>query len=524
VDQDVLKLSRKAGAFRYRLDLSAGSRGAKPRLLRAAVAVDDSTRPPEPEPPFSAGPWVRELMLRPRSQMHAPMDIRRDICSPSSLAMVLEFWGRRLGTLEVARLAQDRAVPGSFGNWTLNVAAAGALGLCGEVAWLDSMLSLQEEIASGRPAIVSIGYPPGGLSGAPVPATKGHLLVVAGFTRGGDVIAYDPAGPEAALVRRVYRRGEFERAWLGAKRGLAYRLAPPLPQELRLAVPCADLMDEPGRPARGPMDPLRGTQLLFGERVRALEPRGDWVRVEALEQEHWAPGGLWRGYPGWVRSSELGKGIEPYRPGWVVAAKRALARPAGGGPPLPLPLGSRLARAEDGLCLLPDGRKARVEARALRRLDEPRAAPRTDVLEAASLFVGDRYVWGGRSSAQRARGWGVDCSGLVGLAYRCALLSVPRDARDQFLGSRRLRRRDLRPADLVFLTDAEELGSVNHVMIYAGGEDIIESRANAGRTLRTSFPERFGLALSSIESGDAPLDLSARPPVRRRIYFGAFLP
>ena len=39
------------------------------------------------------------------------------------------------------------------------------------------------------------------------------------------------------------------------------------------------------------------------------------------------------------------------------------------------------------------------------KLPEGQPANRRDIIETASLFLGDRYVWGGRSSQQRRAGW-----------------------------------------------------------------------------------------------------------------------
>jgi hypothetical protein len=46
-------------------------------------------------------------------------------------------------------------------------------------------------------------------------------------------------------------------------------------------------------------------------------------------------------------------------------------------------------------------------------------------LDLARTFVGTRYEWGGMSAA------GIDCSGLVHMAFRLAGRMIPRDAADQ---------------------------------------------------------------------------------------------
>lgn len=511
VDVDVLKLARKADAFRYRVKVE----GRSALLTRVAVSVTDSSAELEPEPPFEKGPWVRELRLGRRSQMEERSPLRRDICSPTALAMVLQYWGRKLKTLEVARAVQDHGRQDTYGNWTLNVAAAGAWGVSGQVQWLPSLRELESEIAAGRPVVVSLGFGPGELSGAPLRATPGHLVTVVGFSASGDVIAHDPAAPDRSSVRRVYRRDEFERAWRGRKGGLAYLLGSRFPEELAVGVPAAALRTRPEEPARpGPRDRSLSTQLLYGERVRALAARGDWVKVLALDQPR-----AEQGYPGWVRAETLRKPPAPYLPDSVVRAKRAEPRAPDAET---LPLGSLLVSLSSSSARLADGRAVRLDPAHLRRLGEP--PHRRQALETAALFLGDPYVWGGLSSLQSAPR-GVDCSGLVHLAYRAVGLRVPRDARDQFRAARRISRSELEPADLVFLSAGRGRASeIDHVLLYTGGDGLIESRYAAGKTVRTTFAERFGRPLSALESGDAVTDLSAPVPFERRIFFGSLWP
>ncbi len=449
VNVDTLELKQPATAFRYRVLMTGEA-----RLRRVSFAHWDSRGEAAPLKPFKPGPWVRELKLRPRSQMEEQSNYRRDICSPTSLSMLLDFWGRRLKTISVADGVRDRG-SGLFGNWTLNVAYAAMHGLRGRVARMDSMEELQEEIAAGRPVVVTIAFEPGELQGAPIRRTPGHLLVVAGFTRKGEVVAYDPAAPSRLTVRRVYPREDFYLAWLKRKRGVAYVLGPAFP-ETAYAGTTADLRREPEDGSE------LLSQLLPAERLRLLEARGHWVKAEALEQPAFLPTRRWHGITGWTRADAL-------------------------------------------------------------TFNRPEAAPPADgatapaVLKSAKSFLGKPYLWGGRSER------GVDCSGLVGLAYRSAGLRLPRDAHEQFLKASPIRRKGLEPGDLVFLTKPGSPKSVSHVLLYEGGENLLESRKSAGRVLRTSFKERFGLGLEEIESGQSVDDLTESPTVKRRIYFGSFL-
>jgi hypothetical protein len=73
----------------------------------------------------------------------------------------------------------------------------------------------------------------------------------------------------------------------------------------------------------------------------------------------------------------------------------------------------------------------------------------------ALRLAGATYLWGGTSS------WGVDCSGLVQVAYAMAGIGLPRDARDQVRVTRPLAPGErARAGDLLFFGRG---GEVNHV-------------------------------------------------------------
>src|SRR5262249_13289203 len=113
VDADTLKLRKPADAFKYRFLLVARK---KPLALRlAAVTVSDERAPAAPST-FAYGPWVTELRVKPRSQGDEQEQYRHDICSPTSLAMILEFWGVEKTTIEVAEMVRVPKTQ-SFGHW-----------------------------------------------------------------------------------------------------------------------------------------------------------------------------------------------------------------------------------------------------------------------------------------------------------------------------------------------------------------------------------------------------------------------
>ena len=118
------------------------------------------------------------------------------------------------------------------GNWPFNTAYAAHWGLESEVTQLHSLAEAEQFVKAGIPLVASIAFEPNKLDGFLFRGTDGHLLVIGGFTAGGDVISYDPASSSDATVRHVYDRAQFEKAWMTATGGIVYVIHPasvPLP-------------------------------------------------------------------------------------------------------------------------------------------------------------------------------------------------------------------------------------------------------------------------------------------------------
>jgi hypothetical protein len=167
-------------------------------------------------------------------------------CSPTSLAMILGYY-RALPTSKsyawvstrysdrwvdhVARAVFDYGYDGA-GNWAFNTAYAAVRTGDAFVTRLTSLREAERFIAAGIPLAASIRFSRGQLTGAPISATSGHLVVITGFTSNGNVVVNDPAARTDASVRRTYDRGQFERAWLRGSNGTVYVVrdsAHPLP-------------------------------------------------------------------------------------------------------------------------------------------------------------------------------------------------------------------------------------------------------------------------------------------------------
>ena len=176
-------------------------------------------------------------------------------CSPTSTTMVLGYYKRLPSPSEyawvnrsypdrvvdhAARMTFDHGYDGT-GNWSFNTVYAARRTGHAFVTRFASLRGVERMIRAGIPVVTSITFGKGQLTGAPISATNGHLVVVVGFTSAGNVVVNDPASKTRAGVRRTYSRAQFENAWLqrypyrGGMRGsggLAYVIrdsAHPLP-------------------------------------------------------------------------------------------------------------------------------------------------------------------------------------------------------------------------------------------------------------------------------------------------------
>lgn len=173
-------------------------------------------------------------------------------CSPTSTAMVLAAFGHGPSG---AQLAEEdthhphpevvHAVRHTFdgvyqaGNWPFNTAYASEFGLDAFVTRLHGLDEAETFIAAGIPLVASLTFADGELTGSGY-GTGGHLLVIVGFTDEGDVVVNDPAShlvPDDSQVRTVYRRDEFQDAWMRVSQGLVYVIHPP-------EVPLPPLLDD----------------------------------------------------------------------------------------------------------------------------------------------------------------------------------------------------------------------------------------------------------------------------------------
>ena len=231
LDTDTLKLTRPGNALQIRVTLEASD--AAPTLTRLAVTSFSSrTAYNAASTESDRRAWGMDIAVPVRSQMIYPNG-GEVWCSPTTMTMLLEFWGARLGrplaeaVPSAVNAIWDPAYDGG-GNWSLNTAYAGGKGMRAYVDRLSSLSAAESYIRRGVPLVVSIAWKLGELRGAKLPRSNGHVLLLRGFTKSGDPITNDPAGKteSAKDIVTVYERAEFERAWFGHSGGVVYVIGP----------------------------------------------------------------------------------------------------------------------------------------------------------------------------------------------------------------------------------------------------------------------------------------------------------
>lgn len=237
-----------ANAFQYRVVLHVAenpraNEGVTPKV-RLVASTLKNTLPGQaiakkyPDDAQDLTNFEKDLDVPCYSQMVRDYKIANSICSPTSVAMVLSYYGLDISPEEVAWDVHDHEA-GIFGNWAFNVAAAASYGFVSYVDYVvpeegaDPWYYVKQQIALDRPVVVSVRYKnpsiPGDMppvEGVPIDSTEGHLVLVRGFTwKDGIeyVIVNDPAAPDNETVRREYRADQFFDAWVKRAAYVIYR-------------------------------------------------------------------------------------------------------------------------------------------------------------------------------------------------------------------------------------------------------------------------------------------------------------
>ena len=173
-------------------------------------------------------------------------------------------------------------------------------------------------------------------------------------------------------------------------------------------------------------------QLLFGDTVEILERRPEWVLTRAF----------YDGYEGWVSDKQLQKEAATAPSTFIVPA-------------------DNIAIVNGIRTIIPAGACCPADLLTL-PVDMERKPVST-----ACRFLGSPYLWGGRTTM------GIDCSGLVQVAYKVCGIELPREASQQAHCGSEVPLEEACAGDLAFFSNNE--GRIVHVGIIAGDGTIIHA-------------------------------------------------
>ncbi len=186
-------------------------RGKEPKIRLIAFTTDSD------EEEDIAGNYLKIIDDVPKiSQLASGHKHSHSICSPTSITMVLKYYGIPVELNEVTNGTFDTGSE-LYGNWPQNSAYAGEQGMRAYTKKCTSINVVKNFIARGIPVIASVvSKEKEALDGAISAFPSGHLMVVVGF-KIIDGIEYivvnDPAANNDEEVRKDYKLDQWINVW-----------------------------------------------------------------------------------------------------------------------------------------------------------------------------------------------------------------------------------------------------------------------------------------------------------------------
>lgn len=212
-----------ASRFQFKAVLTSDELGVSPVLRQVAASMKNTLKDQSIEVYHKGLELPDKVILSTPaySQMVRDRSIANSICSPTTMAMLINGSGEDLFPEEIALSEYDFNYEG-FGNWSFTVAAAGMYGYDAYCMYADFDF-LREQLALGYPVGISVKYSnkENGsnpyLENGAVESTSGHLISIVGYeTIDGEDYFYSndsAAGSDETSVLRRYKAKQLDYAW-----------------------------------------------------------------------------------------------------------------------------------------------------------------------------------------------------------------------------------------------------------------------------------------------------------------------
>ncbi len=209
------------------------------------------------------------------------------------------------------------------------------------------------------------------------------------------------------------------------------------------------------------------TDCLLGDRLYLLREDQNHLLVHSQE-----------GYLGYVLADDVLRTDEPTFVRYMAGPEVRVITEHRAESGLVIPVGARLkwirTEGETTTAELPLGELVALPAASCKVQNTP-VAEIDRIVQYAQAQLGTPYVWGGKTSS------GIDCSGLVQIAFSTIGLNLPRDSNQQFLlgalTATRWNMGGMRRGDTLYFLG--ENGKIRHTAIYLGDDHYLQAEMPA---------------------------------------------
>ncbi len=218
VDTDYILLNSPYNYYKWRIDFYSEGKNSYPKLKLFAVSegnsgidkeesnkyrkfiFDKSKLPPKVK-------WNKKINVPYRSQLDLG-ELSEYVCCPTSISMVLEYYGVQITSREVCDAAFDRDYR-LWGSWWRASQTFSKFGLKSYVVQLRDFDEIKEYISKDIPIIISIKTKGEQLPSSPYKQTPGHILVIVGLDENENVWVNDPYNTDGIRGTRKYTKNEI---------------------------------------------------------------------------------------------------------------------------------------------------------------------------------------------------------------------------------------------------------------------------------------------------------------------------